>query len=691
MLLRFHFKGQTGNPEFQSALVRLGIWFFMLIFIGLGAASGYYPVEMEQLYTLFVVFFFIFSALLISVLIKPVSVLRQYIGLVVDIAGTSYSIVLSNNAVSPIFLLYIWIFISYGTRYGREHLLVATVASLLAYAAVVTHLNGWKEFAFEAYFFLLFMALMPVYQNSLIKKLQSAKQDAEQANQARGRFLATMTHEIRTPLSGIIGMSRIMQTDNLNSLQRQQLQGIRMSADKLELLIGDILDFSRIDVDRLELKESPFDARKSVFDICRSLSLQAADKGLELYCDSSSAVPPKLTGDPLRFSQIVNNLISNAIKFTERGEIDVTLDYGEFELTDDGYLDASEAIKTGLILKVTDTGIGISENNLQVIFDPFRQADDSRSRRYSGAGLGMAICKNLIRLMHGRISVQSTSGKGAEFTVMLPLAAAQAKPVEQSMLPALQLLVLETDPVYMRRIRQMAGDSGVQVRALQSFSQIKTLSNHDHYDALLVGESARQRVDVEEVIDLISSATGYRLPVIIMTYPGRSIRQRLQIAGLLEKPFSQEIFVDVIRQSLNLGQMHDEQPDRSAGELPDTKKRILVAEDDTISAQLISTLLSNSGQDFLIVGDGYTALREARTGLYDLAFVDLRMPDMDGIELTGMIRREKEPVSNMPVIALTANASAEARDDCLNAGMNDFLVKPIAADRLQEILKKYAV
>jgi two-component system sensor histidine kinase RpfC len=689
--MNLQIKGQLSNPEFQSAIVRLAIWLFMLFFIGLGASTGYYPVPMEQYYTLFILFFILFVSILISVLIKPTSVTRQYIGLIIDIAATSYSIVLSQNAISPIFLFYIWIFVSYGTRYGREHLIVATLASLFSYAAVVTHLGGWKSFAFEAYFFLFFMALLPIYQGSLIKRLHLARQEAEQATRARGRFLATMTHEIRTPLSGIIGMARVMETDNLNNLQKEQLSAIRMSADKLEMLIGDILDFSRIDAEKLELHSKPFDAAAIVFDICRSLAIQSSEKGLELYCTIEGEFPATLVGDQLRFSQIVTNLIGNAIKFTDRGEIEVTLSYTRkvepvTKVDDEGF-----SLSSGfLVLRVADTGVGISGENLKAIFDPFHQVDNTSSRRYGGAGLGMAISHNLVELMNGRIDVDSQHGQGTTFSVILPLPVNSSRSMEILTLPMLNLLVLEADPVYLKQVQKMASDNGMNVRTMQTAGQLKNLSRGDHFDLMLIGETGHHLTAFSELAGLVETIIGYPPPLVAMTYPGRVLPADLVFAGHLKKPFSEQQFIETISSSLQLDKngLLNSQP--QTGRESGRQRHILVAEDDSINASLITTLLRAQGHEFTIVEDGYAALHAIRNGGYDLAFIDLRMPYLDGIELANLVRKEPEPVGNLPLIALTANASQEARHEALQAGMNEFLVKPISPDLLEEVVNRFA-
>lgn len=550
------FSDQRSNPEFQSAIVRLLIWLFLLIYIGLGAATEYYQVRMEQYYTLFSFFLVLFIALFISVLSRPVWLERQYFALIIDVAATSFAIFLTQNAASPVFLFYIWIFVSYGTRYGKTHLLVATVMSLLAYPLVMTVLGGWEKHAFEACFFLFILLILPLYQYSLLKKLHLARKEAESANHARGRFLATMTHELRTPLSGVIGMAKIMDADELSERQQTLLNAIRLSTEKLHQLIDNILDFSRIDADRLELDLKPFEIHATVMEVCQQLAVMAEAKALQLICDIHPDVPEKMLGDPLRVSQVLINLVGNAIKFTDRGWVRIVVVQQEL---------AQPSGLSPLLIEVSDTGIGIAKEKLASIFDPFEQAYDSSTRRFGGTGLGIAISKKLVELMGGKIEVSSEPGQGSVFSVFLPL------------------------PAVDNSINEDEADQGV------------------------------------------GSAEGVE----------RNI------------------------------------------------KNVLVAEDDPISAQLMSFLLKDKKHQVMLVEDGVSALLEARSGRYDMAFIDLHMPQMDGVEFTHNLRKGALKVRNLPVFALTANASEEARQTCLQAGVDEFLIKPVTPESVDQLIMQY--
>lgn len=255
------------GPDFQSAVVRLGIWGFSLLYIGVSARTGYYEIDIPYFLALFTFFLVVGLALFVSALMWPKSNFRRYISLLIDILAASLVIQLTREAVSPFYLFYIWIFISAGTRYGRSQLIFATVVSVLAYNAVLLSLDHWSRHPFEAAFFLLLLVALPLYQYALLRRVQEARAEAERANQAKSDFLAFMTHELRTPLTGVIGMSELLATTDLTSEQREQVEAISRSAELLGALIGDVLDLSKIDANKVELEQVPFDVRATVKEV----------------------------------------------------------------------------------------------------------------------------------------------------------------------------------------------------------------------------------------------------------------------------------------------------------------------------------------------------------------------------------------------------------------------------------------
>lgn len=356
------------NPEFQSAVVRIAIWTFGFAYIGIGGLTGYYQVDIPSYIGLSTAYLFCCLGLLRSVLRRPVWELRRYFSLALDITATSLAIFLTREAISPFYLIYIWIFISASTRYERAHLIVAAVAAVISYNIVLVLLDEWQRHTFEAFFFLLLLVLLPLFQYALLRKLQEARAEAEAANRAKGDFLARMTHELRTPLTGVIGMAELLQSTHLDAEQRDYVQSISSSAQILGALIGDILDFSKIDARKLTLESARFDLGQTVQGVCDLIQDQMLAKRLDLILDFSPEVPRQVIGDQLRVRQILLNLLGNAAKFTDTGEVVMQVSVSP---------PACGIDQPHLLFVVQDTGIGIVPEKLKDIFDSFQQADHS--------------------------------------------------------------------------------------------------------------------------------------------------------------------------------------------------------------------------------------------------------------------------------------------------------------------------
>lgn len=678
--MKLHWTGQKSNPEFQSAIVRLLIWVFLASYIGVAANMGYYEVQMHQYYALFGFFLVVFLVMFVSVLLRPVWLERQYLGLAIDVSATSFSIFLTQNIASPIFLFYIWIFVSYGTRYGKDHLLAATLVSIMAYSAVMIVLGGWRDHAFETFFFLFLMIVLPIYQYSLLKKLHSARQEAEMANNARGRFLSTMTHELRTPLSGVIGMANVMDTTNFSPLQHEQLSAIQVSAEKLHRLIGDILDFSQIDAEMLTLDKQPFYLQETISEVVQSLAVQAVEKKLELNCEFAPDLPETAIGDQLRVSQVLMNLLGNAIKFTDKGGILLKVSRQQAD---------NLLSKPYIQLEVIDTGIGIAADKLEAVYDAFRQVDDSNARRFGGTGLGLAISHNLVKLMDGQIEVESELKKGTTFVVRLPLEMMEeVSPSDQ--LPALKTLLLEFNDTSRRITGSVAARAGLHVFSIKRLSEVTDITFPQDIELLILSDSI-EGMNLEDTRQVIYKLIGKTVPVVYLTYAGRKMFPYIPNAVNLAKPVNSKGLVQAVRQSLSEQHNDDHLIQTLNLNRNIVSQNILVAEDDLISAQLLMTLLAREGHNVTLMTDGFTALKELRSKEYDMVFADLNMPDMDGIEMVQSIRNDSNPkLAEIPVIAVTASASTDARDDSMNAGVNEFLTKPVKADDINRVVKQLA-
>ena len=677
-------KGMGSNPEFQSFLVRLGVWIFGILYVLLAAVSGQHEVDLRNFLILVFLFAAVYLGLFASVFVRPEWALRRYLTILLDIVAISLGMYLTRT-VSPFNLLYIWIFISAGTRFGIRFLVAATAEALVAYSIVIVALDHWRAQPHEALFFLLLLVLLPLYLFSLLRQVQRAKEEAEQANKAKSDFLAFMTHELRTPLTGVIGMSELLKTTSLNTEQRDYVQAISSSANVLGALIGDILDFSKIDAERLKLEQAPFDLRAVVREVCGVLEGQALGEGVELICNLAPEVPRTVSGDQLRVRQILFNLLGNAVKFTEEGQIEVRVSVRPPE---------GGVALPHLLMEVQDTGIGIPEGKIEQIFESFSQADDSTTRRFGGSGLGTTIARQLTLLMGGAIGADSVLGRGSRFWVRLPLIGdtLPAAPTPAGRLKGRRALILESNKTYQELACASLEREGAQVQGASGIDELRTRSSAlEDVDLLVIADSP-QGLDLAQVHAQVRALVDGDPPCLYLTYAAR--RQGGRPKGVLctPKPFLAEELVAAAEDLLGLSKRPPGAKTECAGladqgRSPNSGVRVLVAEDNAIAAKVITTFLTKMGFTHTWVEDGERALQEALDGGYGIAIVDLRMPKVDGVEFTRRYRA-LAPQRPMPIVALTANASEDVKQTCLEAGMDDFLAKPVSPEQLRRTVQR---
>ncbi len=681
------------NPEYQSAWVRLGLWLFSIVYIGLGATTGYYRVDVVYYVGFFGVFLTLFVGLGVSVFLRPDWPARRFAALAVDVSGASLAIFLTQEAISPFYLLYIWVFISYGTRYGQIHLTLASILSMLAYSGVLIALDEWQQHTFEAIFFLLLLAVLPFYQYSLLRKLHEARQEAERANQAKSDFLATMTHELRTPLSGVVGMTRLLESTRLTPEQQDYVQSISTSVRLLGSLIGDILDLSKIEARKLHLERMGFDLREAVLEVCNACETQALDKGLELVSRVDASIPDTVMGDPLRLRQVLFNLVGNAVKFTERGEVVVSATIVSAE--------EAEGRDPQCLIEVRDSGIGIPKEKLANIFDDFWQADDSTTRRFGGTGLGTTIARDLVELMGGHIEVESSEGVGSVFRIQLPLlAGTEELEVEpdtvrsDSELAGRLAIVYEPNAASRELLADVCQSLGLDWQPLENIGQLGAmLSSQERSVDLAILADSPAGEDLNGIHMLLGRVLNRELPVLFLTYGSRRLDPSGTGAPHLNKPFlGRDLRCVLLR--LMQGRAVDAGSESSPG-LPGEREPgsgldVLVAEDNAIAAKVITTFLGKQGHRVSLTRNGEDTLVQSRGRPFDIAFVDLRMPRIDGLEFTRRFRKDEPAHRHMPIIALTANAAEDIKQEALDAGMDDFLTKPVAPEALEYIIGRYA-
>lgn len=528
--------------------------------------------------------------------------------------------------------------------------------------------------------------------NQLEQQLLQAKQDAEAAMLAKGEFLATMSHEIRTPLNGIIPMLEMVARGPLAVEQRQMLDTASESAHALFRIVDDILDYSKLEADRLELETTSFNLRELMQSVITLMERPAEAKGLHIQLNIDPAVRLPVRGDPVRLRQILSNLLSNAIKFTERGNVNIHVKrLGE------------TAGQHQLRFEVQDTGIGIARAAQEKLFQPFSQADASTTRLYGGTGLGLVISQRIVSLMGGRIGVESDPGRGSTFWFEVPLLKVQGDmPTRQDDLHGGRVLLITTDARLRMRLTLLLPNWGLRVTSVEN--------THDALERLRQARSQGEPWAYSVVVADLSSIRSTALSL------ARNLERKQQYGDArlvylrgddvtsLDLPPSVTLIprnvedVD-LRAALSASGISWAQQDRHpapAANAPqrglDRKARILLVEDNPVNLMVAQRLLQILGADCDTAGNGQVALEKMEAGDYDLILMDCQMPVLDGYSATRRWReleQQRNATRRLPIVAMTANAMAGDRQKCLDAGMDDYLAKPVSRQELEQCVNRW--
>ncbi|MDR3718553.1 MAG: response regulator [Bryobacteraceae bacterium] len=561
--------------------------------------------------------------------------------------------------------------------------------------AVIQHRTEWLEERVQARTAELSkanaeLAVEVVERQRAEREATLAREAAETANRAKSAFVANMSHELRTPMNGIIGMAEFIEAGKLSPQQREYFEIIRSSAQKLLSVINDVLDFSKIEAGTVDLDLIDFDLPALVYETVKPLTLQAEEGGVQLLCNIDPAVPDLVHGDPVRVRQVLTNLVGNAVKFTSKGEILVSI-----------LVEASDESTALLHFSVRDSGIGVPKEQQALIFEPFRQADASMTRKFGGTGLGLSICSRLVQLMGGKIWLESEVGQGStfHFTVRLGRASGGSPSVIEGLekhLAGLRVLVVDDNATSREILHDCLVRSGMHpVVRPDAFSGFETLiraeagSNPFHVLIMELQLPGEDGFALAKRIRKTSALAG--LPILLLYSgsqspdPGRCLI--LGIGATLPKPVEQRDLQAAILKVLH------QQPGKRAPVLVSTSEapaeaaglRILLAEDNKVNQLIAKKLLGRLGHFVVVAGDGKAAFEEVKKQHFDLVLMDIQMPEMDGYAATRAIREyEKSMNCHTPIIAMTAHAMAGHKDSCLAAGMEGYVSKPVNVRELEE-------
>jgi two-component system sensor histidine kinase RpfC len=603
--------------------------------------------------------------------------------MVTDFSMTSALLYFGGAAAAPFYPIYLWVTLGNGFRYGLPYLAASVSASVCGFFMVVLTSDFWQAQLPLGAGLLAALIIIPAYAASLIRKLTEAKAQAVAANQAKSHFLASMSHELRTPLNAIIGMSDLLRQSRLEDDQREMTSTIRASGGALLSLIDDILDFSRIEAGEARLMDADFELQRELTDLAAMFRPEATRKAIAFHVHVAADVPLRLRGSVRHLRQVLINLVANAIKFTHRGYVFVKV----------ARVPSVTGRQVRLCFEISDTGIGIDPERQERIFERFTQADDSIHRRYGGTGLGLAISRSLVNLMGGSISLVSLPRRGSTFTVELPLAIA---PIDgrELVCPPVRVVVASPDPALAETVGRALAPLGLEPVPLpptdRPLQAIATAAADAETATVALVDPRCDPSGVAGFGDTSPCAGPRPVPLVFLGTDGTALEPRIGFIASLPIPCTTQEMVNVL--SLGLAFASDADGGDAAAKAARTPKyrhqglRILVAEDNPVNQKVTKRILEHAGHDPTIVDDGANALHALEAHSFDLLILDVNMPSVGGIDVIKLHRFASLGEPRTPIVALSADASAETQEACTAAGADVYLTKPVEPHRLLSVI-----
>jgi len=682
------FKNQlnkTGDGEPNQTMIRLSIGLILIIYFCLPWAENETFIQaISSLPSLILIFFYTSSLVILFAILKnPVpSPSRRVAGILLDMTCLSLVMYLSGGESVVVFVMYLWVTIGNGFRFGVKYLYFSQGIGLLGFTIAIFTGEFWKLHIPFAISLLIMLIALPLYVSVLLKKLHSAIDDAKQANKAKSQFLANMSHELRTPLNGVIGMGDLLCETRLNSEQRGLVDTLQSSATTLLELIENVLDISKIEAGKVIIKNKPFDLHALVNSVIYMLAPMGDSKKLLVSCHIEPETPFSLSGDQPHIRQILINLISNAIKFTDEGTVMLNV-----------YTTKRIDRKVLIKFEIIDSGIGISEENIATIFENFTQADTTSSRSFGGTGLGTTISRELVELMDGKIGVESEINNGSKFWFELPLT---VMPQNKNDIAENRLILLASEKAaaeFRSSLKNWKVDyDWVRSSARALSLLVQAAEQGSRYESIIVDQDSLSDVNAVQFAQMIRAEEILKNTSLILINSSASMIDANSVnkyyISTIQAPEQTRFLFNAIHaaKSIHPGDTNVIALSEHYKNQSNAKTlNILVAEDNKVNQQVIEGILKHAGHSVFICDSGEKTLDILCDQMekIDLMILDMNMPEKSGLEVVKSLRF-MDTEHSLPVIMLTADATPRAREDCLRAGADVYLTKPVDARKLLE-------